>query len=468
MVTLEIDHSLVKIKGASQEAIKAIGEVARYRPKDFMFSKKYKEGKWDGWIRLLKKAPTYYYLPAGLLFLVRRALDEIGESYVLQDTRNKGLLGNRARWSWISPKPLRDYQIGAVEAGVRKSRGIWELATGSGKMLTAAKFFQTLGLPGIITVLTEEAVRDTSRELEESIGGARIGRWYKDEKSTGDIVVTTIPSLHAEIKKKHSRLKDHFERTEVLIMDEAHMMAADTYYEVMQKSKAYYKIGQTGTPYRSDGKDLLLLACTGRVMIQKKAKELQEEGILSQAKIVFYHSPPPAHLSIEALAERSPKDRYMDSIVYNEPRNRLISELYHSQEVQTAVIVKYIEHGEILADIIGIPFVSSKVRNRAEIQSGLNDGSLLGVVATTIFDMSVNIPGLTRIINAAGHSPEARQTQRLGRVIRLFDGKEWAYFYDFMDDWDNKAWLHSRNRLKYMKSEGHEVEIKTPELEYFS
>ena len=85
------------------------------------------------------------------------------------------------------------------------------------------------------------------------------------------------------------------------------------------------------------------------------------------------------------------------------------------------------------------------------------------VVATKIYDQSVNLPALKIAINCAGHSPKNAQIQRLGRILRNSGGND-ALFIDIWDEWESSVLVHSKNRYSYLEEENHNIETK--ELKY--
>lgn len=433
----------------------------------------FRAGKWDGRVRLFKPGNHGGTFPTGLSSIAAHILNE----YNIQCT----FIDNR-----YIPQPdveslewtghdLRDYQTDGIRAALSSSRGIWHVGTGGGKMLLAARLFYETRLPGMILVNTQEAVLDTLAELKSSISGCSIGCWYGDRKEPGYITVATVHSLftkrvtetspNGQIKKvkrpPHPELVRLLQRSQVLVIDEVHHGGAGQWYDIAQTCPAYYKIGQTGTPTRSDDKEILLMAATGRVLISKPARELQDEGWLSPSRVVFYESPPPSGFSNIDYVMKTAIARYHDAIVRNEPRNRLIRQIIQDNPDRSFLCtVRLVEHGKILSSMLDVPFVTGSISKklRREIKSRLESGELRGVVATNVYDESVNIPRLNMLINAGGQSPENAQTQRHGRILRNEGGE--ALFVDFNDSWASDVARHSRNRIKYMRGEGHEVKIE--------
>ena len=87
----------------------------------------------------------------------------------------------------------------------------------------------------------------------------------------------------------------------------------------------------------------------------------------------------------------------------------------------------------------------------------LRQGKIDGVIASTIWDQGVDIPEIRTLIMAGGGKSLVRNLQRLGRGLRIAEGKTSLEVYDFYDN--STRWLrnHSSERKKLWDSEGFNV-----------
>lgn len=465
MAKIVFANSYARIEGAA-DLFNPLRTALSYKVEGAEYTDAYKRGQWDGrkyLIRRNRSDQSMFIFPSGLLRTAAYVLAQNGREFLLEDKRNAPeSVPGRPEWVWKG-HPLRYYQTEAVEAALERKRGIWKLATGSGKTTTVAKFLQELSLPAFVIVHSKESIMDTVKELRGSIEGPSIGEWWEKKKSLGDITVCTVQSLYEKNVSAHPELLEAFLKAPVFVCDEIHTGGGATEsYDLLMRSDAYYRIGQSGTPQRGDGKDILLQACTGRIIYEKNAADLQKEGFLVRSNVSFVESYPPNHMKLTDFVRLDPKSAYEHGIVKNMPRNIAISDILNLKALRNksfVVLVKRHEHGEILSELLGVPFVHGKctTKFREEIRERILSGELKRLVATTIFDQSVNFPNLDGIVNAGGHSPENAQTQRHGRVLRTYEGKECAYFFDFYDSWESRMKKHSRARIRYMEDEGHEV-----------
>lgn len=463
VIKLILGNSYVQVQGTfPKDVLKEVKSVTSYRPEGYQFMQSYKSGRWDGVYHLYQSSYGEQKFPTGMIHDVIEVLKSKSVEYEVVDKRIKPS-SETFGFQWNSSfRELRDYQREAVEIAKRRTRGIIRLPTGSGKMLVAAKIIQELGKRATIFVVTQEALKDTYEEFCEAIIGAKIGRWSGGDKELGDIVVATIQSLYEKNRNGAKELFDHYVNSDVVIFDEVHSTGANEYYALSKLTNAFYKFGQSGTPFRGDGKDILLQAATGRIIYKKTTKELQEMGFLAQSKVLFFKSKMPTNQTEETLAQLTPHDKYRATVVENDNRNALIKEIFKKYANQpTLVIVKSEQHLKFLSDYLGIPLVYGKSAKgyRKAVQEQLRSGEMWAVCATKVYDQSVNLPTLKIAINCAGHSPKNAQIQRLGRILRNSGGKD-ALFIDIWDEWEPSVLMHSKNRLDYLKEEGHDIETK--------
>lgn len=445
-------------------------EGARYAPS-------FKKGHWDGRMRIATKGNGTLSFPTGMLSDVVSIIKlyiHTNTIYTYNIIDNRETPVKSLSPSWIYPYDLRYYQTEAVELAKQAGRGVWHIGTGGGKMVIAARMFYETGLPGMLLVNSIEAVNDTYKEFKQAMGNVHIGQWHGGKKELGDITIATVQSLFTKTieyvdentgkaasrkQKPNPELWGSFIRARILILDEMHHGGSKQWYDIAKKSNAYYKIGQTGTPFREDGKGMLLQASTGRIIYVKTTKQLQDEGFLSKSHILFHITEAPSGYSKSDYVKLTPAKKYHYAIVTNNRRNLLIKNIIEAHPDRNILcLVKLKEHGEILSEITGLPFVHGTSKDRDRIRAGLDDGTIKGVIATSLYDESVNIPRLDMAVNAAGQSPTNAQAQRHGRILRKF-GETEAIFIDLYDGWARDVKKHSDARVAIMENDGHEINL---------
>lgn len=264
-----------------------------------------------------------------------------------------------------------------------------------------------------------------------------------------------------------------------VLVSNCHHIPAQTITTIANKCKnAYYRIGVSATPWRDAGDDLLIEA----VLNKKKdavitASMLIEKGYLVKPEIYFVPIK-------QVFKGKNYQDIYNKAIVENLDRNKIITKIAYNMYIRDKHILmlyKNIKHGEKLLDMVSKrigekvkPFtiknpktnkdVTVRVRN-VELLSGNDDtvkrlavfeavkiGFCRCLIASTIADEGLDLPILDTLILAGGGKSSTRAFQRIGRVIRLHEGKTKGIVFDFTD-YTPMLRRHSRNRQKYYEQE---------------
>lgn len=306
------------------------------------------------------------------------------------------------------------------------------------------------------------------QEMEKFLGVevGLVGDGIEDYK---DITVISVQSAD----------DNYIKNAQMCLWDECHHLPASSLVSIANKCKnAYYRIGVSATPWRDAGDDLLIEA----VLNKKKdavinASMLIEMGYLVKPEIYFVPIK-------QVFKGKNYQDIYNKAIVENLDRNKIITKIAYNMYIRNKHILmlyKNIKHGEKLLDMVSKrigekvkPFtiknpktnkdVTVRVRN-VELLSGNDDtvkrlavfeavkaGFCRCLIASTIADEGLDLPILDTLILAGGGKSSTRAFQRIGRVIRLHEGKTKGIVFDFTD-YTPMLRRHSRNRQKYYEQE---------------
>lgn len=306
------------------------------------------------------------------------------------------------------------------------------------------------------------------QEMEKFLGVevGLVGDGIEDYK---DITVISVQSAD----------DNYIKNAQMCLWDECHHLPASSLVSIANKCKnAYYRIGVSATPWRDAGDDLLIEA----VLNKKKdavinASMLIEMGYLVKPEIYFVPIK-------QVFKGKNYQDIYNKAIVENLDRNKIITKIAYNMYIRDKHILmlyKNIKHGEKLLDMVSKrigekvkPFtiknpktnkdVTVRVRN-VELLSGNDDtvkrlavfeavkaGFCRCLIASTIADEGLDLPILDTLILAGGGKSSTRAFQRIGRVIRLHEGKTKGVVFDFTD-YTPMLRRHSRNRQKYYEQE---------------
>jgi superfamily II DNA or RNA helicase/ribosomal protein S27AE len=399
---------------------------------------------WDCIIRLLSTTRTHpkkLYFPIGLLDTVENTLHAIGyETDVTkwplapqEDTQELNL-------TWTGPM-MRKHQDEAITKTLTKlkeGRGvILEMSTGSGKTTTALNILQQLKVNTLILVHKKNLMEQWENAIKTTLN------WNPDlfgdnQKDLGPITIGMIQSI-----SKTNNFPFHM--FNFMIADECHHVPAESTYNLIMKSDAYYKLGLSATPTREDGNEMKMFAAIGQIIKVSSIKELIKLGILAKPTIEIINAPPGNSGSTYAESVKN-------QIVMNEPRNRLIAQKAYElrrKGLSILITVTQIRHGKTLEAMIkGSKFIHGKTK-KEERQQAMKDfeNGELNIMISTLLNEGSDIPTLDAIIMASGGKSEGAQIQKVGRALRTTKDKKTALIIDIVD---SGKWLrdHAQGRIK--------------------
>jgi superfamily II DNA or RNA helicase len=425
---------------------------------------------WDGKRHLLTNKMVF---PTGLLSRVEKFLKRQKQEYEIVDQRITPTLGEPIKIKNYIPRP---YQIEATNVAIEKGRGMIRMGTGAGKTLVAAMMVAYYNLPTMIYVVGKDLLYQFHREMEKALG-IKVGMIGDGNCLIEKINVCSIwtaitafdlkqavslddedwaPEIIPKGSEQKQKIRQAIENTNVAVYDEAHFLATDTIQSIFKASKkCRYLFAMSGTDWRDDGADLLLESVCGERIYNMPASTLIDNGFLVPANITLLEVPP--------LEEKLPKHYasvYSKYITENDIRNGMIEDsarILIKKGKKLLILVRYLNHGRELAERLkDIPlfFVNGEVdsETRESVKKDFESGNLKCLIASSVFDIGVDLPCLDALILAGGGKSTVRALQRIGRVIRLFPNKKHAIVVDFID---NATYLnkHSATRIAVYKTE---------------
>lgn len=461
MIKLAVDNVYSALRGLPDKGVNdAIWEACTYEVEAAQHMKRAKKKfkRWDGSIKLYHR--SRHTFPTGLLTRVRGILDANEIEYQIEYAHHpvtivglpKKLPG---RWT------ARDYQQDAIKTAIEVRRCMIRMATGGGKTVVAGHLIHRIDQPAIFLVHTKDLLYQAKDAFLDMFGERYVGQIGDGIVDIKAITVCTIQTasralgvkfVQYEYEEGEDAWKDE-ETSEsedivralrsagVVFMDECHRVAAPTAMDVLAGcTHATYRFGLSASPWRDDGADLALEAVFGHVAYEISASELIGQG----------HLVPPIIRFLSVPAQGYPKGTkystvYQDYVVENDYRNGMVVSMAQSMMErgrQTLILVRHIKHGEQLQYMLAasfersIPFLSgddpSSLRNA--VLRDLRADRLPGLIATTIADEGLDVKPLAGLVLAGGGKSSVRALQRVGRVLRPWEGKRNAEVVDFEDN----------------------------------
>lgn len=394
--------------------------------------------------------------PAGLLENVKAQAKKDGVHYELVDNRKQPVrLDMSADLEW-----LRDYQLAAIDAVINNQRGILHHATGAGKTESAIGLTKRIPCKWLFMVNQKDLMHQAAERYELRTGKqAGLAGDGVIRRSEGNLMVATFQTLSSKVKKGDKSVIKFLQTVEGLIIDEAHTLPAESFYDlVMMTTGAYWRVGMSGTPFaRGDRKSIKTLAALGNTIHRIKPEELIARGLLSRPTVKIVECYGESTKSSWTYAKK-------DLIVNAEDRNNKIVEIMKKARKPCLVFVEQVDHGRSLLKAaekngINAEFVwgdkNTAQRNASIKRLVRTDIDVL--ICSTIFQTGVDIPSVESIIVAGGGKSVIATIQRVGRAMRVTDTKKSCEVWDIKDVGNKWTERHSAQRIKSYKTEGYEV-----------
>ena len=375
---------------------------------------------------------------------------------------------------------LRTYQWEAIDAWFENGcRGLWEMATGTGKTITALSALARLKKEKdhlfVLIVCPYQHLVDQWYEEVVRFGFEPI-RAYKNSKAWVNhfntalvrynwgvcnmacAITTQTTFIRAPMQKLLSKLK----RRAVLVADEVHHFGAERTLQKLTDSFDY-RLGLSATPDRwfDEKGTKTLKAYFGDTVYEFSLDKAIEKGYLCP----YYYHPHLVELTedefeeYERLTERISKLYHVNdsdepneilehlliqrATLLNRAENKLakLAELLTDEIDSLHHTLFYCAPGRIVPVIDLLTGLGLRIakftaeESTAERQVLLEmfaSGHLQALVAMKCLDEGVDVPSTQTAYILASSSNPKEFIQRRGRILRRFPGKEYAKIYDLI------------------------------------
>lgn len=467
--TLEVSTTTTRVVCAAARAREVVKQALRYRSKGYWFSPAYQNGHWDGYRSLLTRGGTF---PTGLLPRVEAALTKRDIPYCITVLTPPASAPQPKRWQLRVD--LRDYQEEAVAVALKEKRGIFQMATGSGKTEVMIAITAALGLNTLVLVTNRDLALQTAKRFSDRLTGAEVGVFGAGRHTLADVTIATFQALRSFMRADLPAARAALAAYDVVHSDECHQLPTSTYLPLVLSIPAQYRFGWSATPFKKDDRagELQLIGATGKVIIHLSPEDAVQAGTsvpTSVTMLQWASGEPmaswPAHrFDVDDSCFGSYAELYRKAVVENAPRNAAVigaAQALAQAGRPTLVLVTSIEHGAALSRELSVPFAhgSSDMATRKNALQALRDGSEHIIIASTIFDQGIDVPELSGLVIAGGGKAHHVVVQRVGRGSRTSEGKERLEVIDLFDTHSRILWRHAKARRKAYKDVGADVEV---------
>ena len=394
---------------------------------------------------LLKDMNGHAAFSSGLSYLVEGKID-------IEDRRVD--TGKKIAFPW-KKKPFdpREYQQEAIDICLNNWRGIINFATGMGKTLTAIHFIRALGRKTLVVVPSDSIARQFYNELCECFGDNRIGFYGGGKKKIKDITI----GIAASVVKATEQFKQ--EELGCIIFDEVHHIAASTFFSIANDLGDIGRIyGLTATDYRSDGKDIMINAGCGKVLIKRDIKWGIDHGFLAKPKFIVREVPTSGidykNNKLKAYKEHVLNDSVMKAQILADIQQAI------AKGKSVLCLVDEIAHGAELSKQTGLPFAQGKDKNSNKYVEELNNGTIKGLIGTDgRIGEGTDTKRVDVLILANFVASKGPVIQAVGRGLRIYGQKTDCIVLDYIPQGSSMLKRHAEGRVKFYKEITKDVAI---------
>jgi superfamily II DNA or RNA helicase len=204
---------------------------------------------------------------------------------------------------------------------------------------------------------------------------------------------------------------------------------------VIRASKAKYIYGMTATPTRADGMILGVHANCGPVVFRRDTQWGVQNGFLSNSKFYMIYLPQKRRY-YDSMNESKAYACIVDNndILVRELAKIVSHMLKHGRKI--LFLTKNVKPSQRLAERLSALFGVTLEVAHGGYRKPLNDfrqGKVNLLIANdALCGEGVDIPGVDCMINLTQRSSESSIRQILGRGLRISEGKDCLYFFDFV------------------------------------
>lgn len=315
-----------------------------------------------------------------------------------------------------------------------------------GKTFTAIAIAVKLSQKTLIvthtTLLRDQWVQEIEKTLgiEPSIIGS--GKYETD----GPIVVANVQTLTKRINEISSMFG-------TIILDEAHHVPASTFSNIVDKCKAKYKIGLTGTLERKDRKHVVFKDYFGeKIFKPEKENYMKPSVLLVETDVIF----PSGKFWANRITELE---------VYNNNYQKIIAGLADAAAKKghkVLVVGNRVEFLKTCAELSEEPAAAitgdiKDLQQRLALLKLVETGELSIIYGTmSIFSEGISQNDLSCIILASPINNDGLLTQLVGRICRLKEGKNQPLIID-IQLLGSSVKTQQRNRITHYLKNGYTI-----------
>ena len=241
----------------------------------------------------------------------------------------------------------------------------------------------------------------------------------------GNIVVTNPDMLHQGIMPHHTKWIQFFQNLKFVVIDEMHIyrgVFGSHLTNVIRRLRRLCKF------YRSDP---LFILCSATIanpkehaekLIEKPVQLIDQSGAPLSPKTIYFYNPPVVNQELGIRASYIKQTRYLANLLIQKKIQTIVFAL---SRLNVEVLTKYLKDDfESDREALAQPEKIAGYRGgylpnrRREIEKGIREGTIRGVISTNALELGIDIGGLDAAILAGYPGSIASTWQQFGRAGR--------------------------------------------------
>ena len=317
-------------------------------------------------------------------------------------------------------------------------RALVVMATGLGKTYLAGFFAQNF--ERVLFIAHREEILQQAKDTFLRIMPDKTAGIYNGKEKT-DYTDFIFASIFTLSRKEHI-LKFKKDEFDLIIIDEFHHAAAQSYQNVLEFFKPRFLLGITATPDRNDNKDVYAI-CDGNVAYRIDFLEAIQRQWLSP--FVYYGVYDDTDYSqITWLGNKYDEEELAQVQIRDEMAENILQAWLKYKQKRTLVFCSSIRQAEFLSNYFNkkgfqtIPLHSQqKMINRQKAIHLLENGAIDAIFTVDLFNEGVDIPSVDTLLFVRPTESLTVFTQQVGRGLRLHPKKEKCVIIDLIGNYRN-------------------------------
>ncbi|WP_342258420.1 DEAD/DEAH box helicase family protein [Spiroplasma endosymbiont of Dioctria linearis] len=327
-----------------------------------------------------------------------------------------------------------------------KNRHLIVMATGTGKTLVSAFDFKrqwetsNKNLSILFLAHQKEIIDQALNTYREVLNNPNFGEVLYDGQIISEKPLHLFATIQSLSNKINNFSKSQFD---ILIFDEAHHIAANSFEKTFNFFQPKQIIGLTATPEREDGKDIK------KYFNNEFASELRLWDAINQKLLCPFDYYCIDDTSTDLNGVDINSDREIFKKINTQSRNEL---LYKTIEKYLGIYARptalifciTIEHANIISNFLKAKnlraesLTAENNKDRKRILYEFKTGRINYLCVVNIFNEGIDIPEINTIILLRPTNSKTVYLQQLGRGLRKTELKNKLEVYDLISNIDNK------------------------------